>query len=633
MPIGSMSFWRRLRSLLAVGLASGGLALVPASGAVADTTPTLTSAHADGYWLVASDGGIFSYGAGGFFGSTGNLRLNKPVVGMSVTPDGGGYRFVASDGGIFSYGDAGFFGSTGNLTLNKPIVGMAAHDVLPDASILGPARNGGHGPTGSATLAGSGTVSGNASDPSRPIVAVEVSVDGGPFSTRGVTCSGCGTDHVSWSYTLSVLSDGTHHLTFRALDGTGAVVVTTSTTIVVDTTGPTLSVTGGPADGSTTNDTTPTFSGPATDSGSGVHQIGVSVDGGAFSAAGVVCTGCGTAAANWTWTSPSPLTNASHSIAFRADDSVGNVSVTTTRTLTVDTTPPAAPTITPLPTVNQSNVTSVSVSGTAEPGSHVHLTVADGATPPNSVAASATADGSGHWSTSPLDLSGLHDGTITASATATDAAGNTSVASSGQTATKDTVPPAVSITSTQTANILNQHVTVQGSTDGTPVSVVASDGAGHHTAPVAATVSGTSWSATVDVSGLDDGTITYTGTATDSAGNTSVASKADTKDTVPPVLSSVGAVGGTVQVTATFSEPVECSGVNLAIFAALVNGTADVVTGVSCPAGATSSTTLTATLLTAPLSGDTVQVTAGVAAVSDTAGNSSLAFTASTHAS
>ena len=33
---------------------------------------------------------------------------------------------MASDGGIFAYGDAVFYGSTGAMTLNKPIVGMAA---------------------------------------------------------------------------------------------------------------------------------------------------------------------------------------------------------------------------------------------------------------------------------------------------------------------------------------------------------------------------------------------------------------------------------------------------------------------------------------------------------------------------
>ena len=79
-----------------------------------------------GYWLVASDGGIFSYGDANFYGSTGAIHLNKPIVGMAGTPDGKGYWLVASDGGVFSYGDAAFYGSTGSIVLNKPIVGMAA---------------------------------------------------------------------------------------------------------------------------------------------------------------------------------------------------------------------------------------------------------------------------------------------------------------------------------------------------------------------------------------------------------------------------------------------------------------------------------------------------------------------------
>jgi len=44
---------------------------------------------------------------------------------MASTPDGGGYWMVASDGGIFSFG-APFLGSMGGTRLNKPIVGMAA---------------------------------------------------------------------------------------------------------------------------------------------------------------------------------------------------------------------------------------------------------------------------------------------------------------------------------------------------------------------------------------------------------------------------------------------------------------------------------------------------------------------------
>ena len=79
-----------------------------------------------GYWMVATDGGIFSCGDAGFYGSTGAVALNKPIVGMASTPSGKGYWLVATDGGIFSFGDAGFYGSTGDVALNKPIVGMAA---------------------------------------------------------------------------------------------------------------------------------------------------------------------------------------------------------------------------------------------------------------------------------------------------------------------------------------------------------------------------------------------------------------------------------------------------------------------------------------------------------------------------
>jgi hypothetical protein len=79
-----------------------------------------------GYWLAAADGGIFSFGDAHFYGSTGALHLNRPIVGVGPTSDGGGYRLVAADGGIFSFGDARFYGSTGALHLNRPIVGMAA---------------------------------------------------------------------------------------------------------------------------------------------------------------------------------------------------------------------------------------------------------------------------------------------------------------------------------------------------------------------------------------------------------------------------------------------------------------------------------------------------------------------------
>ena len=128
-----------------------------------------------GYWLAASDGGIFSYGDAGFHGSAGAMTLNKPVVGMASTPDGGGYWLVASDGGIFSYGDAGFAGSAGAMTLNKPMVGMASTPdgggywlVASDGGIFSYGDAGFAGSTGALAL-------------SSPIVGMAGTPDGGGY--------------------------------------------------------------------------------------------------------------------------------------------------------------------------------------------------------------------------------------------------------------------------------------------------------------------------------------------------------------------------------------------------------------------------------------------------------------------
>jgi len=52
--------------------------------------------------------------------------LNAPVVGLAPTPDGGGYWLVAADGGVFTFGDAGFDGSgAGTTTGGAAAVGLA----------------------------------------------------------------------------------------------------------------------------------------------------------------------------------------------------------------------------------------------------------------------------------------------------------------------------------------------------------------------------------------------------------------------------------------------------------------------------------------------------------------------------
>jgi hypothetical protein len=74
-----------------------------------------------GYWLTASDGGIFAFGDARFFGSMGGQPLSKPVVGIASTPSGGGYWLTASDGGIFAFGDARFFGRVQYTAPQPPV--------------------------------------------------------------------------------------------------------------------------------------------------------------------------------------------------------------------------------------------------------------------------------------------------------------------------------------------------------------------------------------------------------------------------------------------------------------------------------------------------------------------------------
>ncbi len=130
-----------------------------AAGAGGSSGHITSAANANGYWEVASDGGIFSFGSSSFYGSTGAIHLNQPIVGMTSTPDHRGYWLVASDGGIFSFGDARFYGSTGAIHLNQPIVGMAPTPdgrgywlVASDGGIFSFGDAGFHGSTGGIPL-------------------------------------------------------------------------------------------------------------------------------------------------------------------------------------------------------------------------------------------------------------------------------------------------------------------------------------------------------------------------------------------------------------------------------------------------------------------------------------------------
>ncbi len=117
-------------ALVAAGL--GGLAvaagLAPPAGASPLNQPMVGMAatpDGHGYWLVAADGGIFTFGDAAFLGSRGGTLLTHSIVSIRSTSDGRGYWMAAADGSVFNFGDAAFFGNAASTSLSYPVVGMA----------------------------------------------------------------------------------------------------------------------------------------------------------------------------------------------------------------------------------------------------------------------------------------------------------------------------------------------------------------------------------------------------------------------------------------------------------------------------------------------------------------------------
>ena len=54
----------------------------------ARATPAAPGTRGNGYWLIAADGGVFSFGDAKFHGSTGGLKLVAPMVAMRPSPVG-----------------------------------------------------------------------------------------------------------------------------------------------------------------------------------------------------------------------------------------------------------------------------------------------------------------------------------------------------------------------------------------------------------------------------------------------------------------------------------------------------------------------------------------------------------------
>ena len=373
--------------------------------------------------------------------------------------------------------------------------------------------------------------------------------DGSGFNNAAETYLAASTSDgwAHWHYDFSAPAEGNYTIHSQATDNAGNVETSIDVSHfnevnpVVDNTGPVTSSTN--VAPSPTN-TPPTVTATATDALSNVTAAEYFID-------DPSCTnGAGTAmsasdssfdsqsegvTATLSNTDFNALSQGSHTIYVHGQDSAGNWGACDSATFVKDTVTNVsiAAWTDPVTFANQGNA---SASGTSEAGDTIDLTVSDG-TVAHDVTASTSADGSGNWSFTGLDLSGLDDGPISYSVKATDAVGNT--ATDSQSANKDTVTNVSIAAWTDPVTFANQgNASASGTSEaGDTIDLTVSDGTVAHdvTASTSADGSG-NWSFTgLDLSGLDDGPISYSVKATDAVGNTATDSQSANKDTVTNV--------------------------------------------------------------------------------------------------
>jgi len=435
----------------------------------------------------------------------------------------------SAPGGAFYGATAGCNGSITTLTQGPFLV--------PTPTTATPAN-------GSITSSLRPVMSGTISTPFPAGTQVVLVLDGADYATVTPSASGAFTFTPS-----SDLVSGVHTLTARGENSAQAIssVNSNTNTFTIDATAPAAPVVVTPANGSGTNDNTPTYSGTA-EPGSTVTVI---VDGIA------VGTTTANASGNWSFTPSTPLAEGPHSVRATATDAAGNTSPNSnTNTFMVDTTPPAAPVVVMPANGSTTNDSTPTYAGTAEPGTTVSVVVDGLAT------GTTTANASGNWVFTPTTP--LTEGPHAVNAITTDAAGNASPLSNTNTFMVDTTPPAApvvvmpangSLTNDNTPTYIGTAepgTTLAAIVDGSPVGTTTADASGN-------------WSFT-QPSALAEGSHTVRATATDGVGNTSPNSNTNTftvDATAPTVVltSSTAASGSSTSTTpfaftATFSESV-----------------------------------------------------------------------------
>ena len=369
--------------------------------------------------------------------------------------------------------------------------------------------------------------------------------DSGGGAVSSYSCSIDGAAYASCSSpkSYSSLGAGAHTFAVVVTDTAGNTSGATTFSWTVDLTAPTLSITAKP--NSITNATTASFSFSGNDTGGGtIASYSCKLDAGSYA----------------TCTSPqayASLAAGAHTFSVTVTDTAGNTSSEQSYSWTIDTTPPTVTITTPSSNGTialTSSLASYSVGGAcSENGVAVVLSGASSLSVPCS---------SGAWSTN-IDISSLSDGTLSLTATQTDAAGN-SASSAARTFVKDTVAPSISITTpiafqgnTSTGTV-TWSLTEPNVASSTNFTVELYNGTSWSTLGTKAATAGANSNQSYTLSGfalpsVDTNTAKIRVSLTDAAGNSSTQISANFYiQTTPPTIYNLGVNGGAGSTSSSF---------------------------------------------------------------------------------
>ncbi|WP_073013980.1 choice-of-anchor D domain-containing protein [Roseibium suaedae] len=257
--------------------------------------------------------------------------------------------------------------------------------------------------------------------------------------------------------------------------------------------------------------------------------------------------------------------------------------------------------------MNSSNQSAVSFSFSgAETGTTYNYTISSSGGGTN-VTGSGTIS-SASQTISGINVSGLNDGTLTLSATLTDAASNTGTAAT-DTATKDTAAPSgYSVTFDQDPVTSANQTAVSFTFAGAELAAtynytISSSGGGTNVTGSGTIALASQTVSSLDVSGLGDGTLTLSVTLTDTNGNTgSTATDTATKSALIPEIAVSGSIGGAVADGGTSAQGSQTAGSPITVTYTVTNsGTGNLTLGTATVSGTPSNVTVNS--ISAPVSG------------------------------